>query len=189
MPGHIGFPAYCAMMAALPGTSAQLASKAGIKTKGAAEVMRRFWSLGLVYPGGIVGNPEQLSGGATKTVWHAGRGIPVSKRVKKIQPRAAHIMFASLVRALEQPRTTKELAQIVGVGLVTMQARVKALRDAGLVHIPEWTRDAQGRAFARYEWGPGANVKKPPPLSSAEKWRRDKRNKARLLETVWRLAA
>ena len=171
MPGNLGFPAYCQALAALPASNAAIAKACGLTARGVCDLMRRFWQLGLVHPGS--------SGYRNCVIWHRGPGDAANSRVHgKKRPYANHILFASMMRALESARTAGQLGEDVGVSLLAAQTAIRHLRAAGLVYLSEWSITAHGRPVARYEIGKGQDVPKPPPQGNRLKWQRYTQRKA-----------
>jgi hypothetical protein len=166
LPGHLGFKAYCLAIAALPATGAQLAEATGLTARGATRLMRRLWQLRLVHPAG--------TGYRDAVIWQAGVGAAHhGKRLcGPLRPYANHILFASVLRALEEPLTAKALGEEVGISLLAAQTCIRHLRAAKLIYLSEWGRDSFGRHVARYELGKGKDAPKPRPQGNREKWAR-----------------
>jgi hypothetical protein len=179
MPGHIGFPAYCAALAALPGTAAEIGAATGFRPASVTAIMRRFWQLGLVTPAAI--------GYRKAVIWKYGVH-PAVESIRlggKARPYANHIVFASMIRALGDARTTRQLGEDVGVSLLSAQTAIRHLRNAGLVFRSEWGVCAFGRPVAMYELGKGKDVPKPQPQCNRVKWARyTQRKKFRAIETL-----
>jgi Mn-dependent DtxR family transcriptional regulator len=179
MPGHIGFPAYCKAIAALPGTSAEIADRCGFRPKSVTGLMRRFWQLGLVTPAGI--------GYRKAVIWKYGihPAVESIRMGGPIRPYANHILFAAMIRALGDARTARQLGEDVGVSLLSAQTAIRHLRAAGLVHLSEWGLCAFGRPVAMYELGKGRDVPKPAPQCNKVKWARyTQRKKFKAIETL-----
>lgn len=179
MPGHIGFPAYCAALAALPGTAAEIAAVIGFTPRGVTGMMRRFWQLGLVTPAGI--------GYRKAVIWKRGEH-PAVESIRmggKARPYANHILFAAMIRALGDARTARQLGEDVGVTLLSAQTAIRHLRAAGLVYLSEWGLCSFGRPVAMYELGKGRDVPKPPRQCNRVKWARYTQRKVhRAIETL-----
>jgi DNA-binding transcriptional regulator GbsR (MarR family) len=178
MPGRIGMSAYCLALAALPATAAEIAEASGFTRHGASDLMRSFWQLRLVTPTGI--------GYRDATIWSRGERAAYTKRVTgKGRPKANHIVFASMLRALEDACTTRELADKTGVSLCAAQTAIRHMRAAGIVYLAEWTPGSDSRPVARYEVGNKADVPKPAPQSNQFKWQLAQQRKAyRAIEGV-----
>ena len=77
----------------------------------------------------------------------------------------------SLLQAMQEaPTTIAELAQDIGYSVDVVQMRVRALRDAGVIHVAAWDRPKhKGTTVARWAFGPGVDVPRPKRQSKKAK--------------------
>lgn len=74
-------------------------------------------------------------------------------------------MYALLIKTLmTKPRCTRaDLVEVTGLHPLTVGDYVRALHDAGVIHIVDWLKDTMGRVRTEvYAWGPGEDVPRVP---------------------------
>lgn len=87
--------------------------------------------------------------------------------------------YAAVVEALVRGGgTVPELSEASGLALNTTRKFIRALRSRDLVRVILWKRDAWGRhTIAVWGWGWGADTKRPPSMTPAERSARHRRKK------------
>jgi biotin operon repressor len=73
-------------------------------------------------------------------------------------------LFAMAIEELMTgPTTAQTIADITGMGQVTVWHLIRALRKRGVVHIDSYEADSQGRQMVRvFALGHGEDAKRPP---------------------------
>ena len=157
-------------MAALPGTGAQVAEKAGLTEWGAKMLLRQLWDLRIVHPGAVTESGPHANPTA---VWMVGDGDRAhGLRVKKHKPKLNHIAFAVLWRCLEDGATKVEVIQSSGLQHNTVRRTLDALHKCGAIRVSAWEKDSMGRSVIPV-WvaGAGKDAKKPKRRTESERWR------------------
>jgi hypothetical protein len=173
-----GFADYARLMQSLPGTANQIAKRTGMGDSGVRRLVRAFWTLGLVHPGG------KKAAGAMhpcEAIWMPGDGPPAEGlRVQcPLRPRPQHIAFKYLWNALCDGATKHELRDLTGLSEPAIRHAMRAID----VRIVEYEFDSRGRPVAVWQAGKGPNKPRPVLLSEGGKWRRYQQRKA------WRVLA
>ena len=70
-----------------------------------------------------------------------------------------------------EPKTKQELAKLTGRSFETLTRLFKKIHGTG-IHIAGWQRGTSGEPAAMWILGPGEDVPRPGPMSSAEKNKR-----------------
>lgn len=163
-----GFAEYARLMMALPATANQIAARTGMGDGGVRRLLRKFWWLKLVHPGG-----KRQAGcrHPVEAVWMEGEGPAVQglRLAAPLRASAQHIAWAVMWRALKDGATKLELQELSGVTGVSVRRAICAL--GSLVHVAEYERDALGRPFPVWKIGRKKSMQKPKPPTHAEKWR------------------
>jgi hypothetical protein len=167
------FEDYARVIAALPGTGAEVAERSGLTEWGAKMLLRQFWDLRMVHPGGVT---ETGPRAAHTAVWQIGDGERApGLRVKKHKPKLNHYSFAVLWRCLEDGATKTEAIEASGLNHNTVRRTLEALHTGGAIRVSAWEKDSMGRSVIPV-WiaGAGKDAKKPKPKSAneSERWRR-----------------
>lgn len=156
---RLGMAGYVPLLAAMPGTIVEIGERTGVCQTTAYKLVREFHRLGIVHRSGLV--PGKLRS-TPRPIWSSGPGVDVpvkrERRARVVRPQV--IAFASVIKALAEPRTIAELSDETGVCRGVISAIVKALRARRLSHVGEWER-RHGCPIARHVWGRGGDARRP----------------------------
>ncbi len=162
MPGKNGIKGYCKAMAALPGTSSEIAARIGTSKSGTALLMRRLAAVGLVRSETY----KTARNGRPAVVW----AVDGQHEAPKAKPGVTHIMFGEMVRSMHRGASTFDIAEYSGCHYQVAQYVVREAHRLGLCHIAEWTRSGVNYQPV-YEWGKGTDAPKPLAMTPHEKYR------------------
>lgn len=74
----------------------------------------------------------------------------------------AALFAMTMEELMHGPTTAQTIAEITGMGLVTVWHLIRALRKRGVVHIGSYEADSQGRQTVRvFALGSGTDAKRP----------------------------
>lgn len=170
---RIGFDGYVRMLAATiePRTAQQIAEATGCSTCTVWPAMAYCARSGIV---GAVSWHRPVPKARMAPTWRLGADHspdPDRRRESRAKPRAPLLMLVALLQAArEEPMTVAEFAQDLRYSVDTLQMRVRALHEAGLLHIAAWDRPKlKGTSVARYAFGPGVDRPRPPRAGKAHK--------------------
>jgi biotin operon repressor len=90
----------------------------------------------------------------------------------------AALFAMAMEEFMHGPTTAQTIADITGMGQVTVWHLIRALRKRGVVHIDSYEADTQGRQMVRvFALGQGEDAKRPPTkrneLTRAARQRRE----------------
>jgi hypothetical protein len=180
----MSYAAYTRLLISTPGTAEEIAERMGLDRTSTARLLSSFYRLGLCYPGGV----RRVKIHANKTaVWMMGSSEPAEGvRVKPAgKVKAQHIAFANLWRSLEGGATAHGMAHEAGAANSSAYKVLGVLREASMVHIFDWEKDAMGRHVAVWLLGPGRDKLKPRKLSRERTKAYRDRLRIRMLASVW----
>ena len=154
------FKDYAKVMNALPGTGEQIAERCGMSLDGARGILRKFWTIRLVHPEGLVKHPKN---GAKTAVWVAGPGdMAHGLIVKKDRPGINHVAFGMMWTMLQSGATKNEIVEQTGIAYLGVGSFINDLHADGKVYISTWQKDALNRwSQAVWTLGEGKDAKKP----------------------------
>lgn len=98
--------------------------------------------------------------------------------VTQCMPREKLAEFIEIAQILrEHPMTVLDLHDMLGKRVSSrLHQAIKAMHDAGLIYVQEWTRDStQGPWAAVWAWGTGRDIRKPRRQTHNEITRRNNR--------------
>lgn len=179
---HLGMRDYATILAAvarIPSSAARLASHQSASVLSLRRILGMFHALGLVHIHGFVNE----SRGTPSAVYAAGPGVDAvmpptrdglpSKALKavsrRVPLRSNVIAFASVVRALEQGLTIREMVDETGQNDGALRRLVRYMHEAGMVHICEWQRSSTGYPAAVYRLGRRVDARYPRPMTVQER--------------------
>jgi hypothetical protein len=157
------------VMLALPGSAAEVAERVNMTQRGTTILLRRLASLKLVHIGAIRPTGPRAHPVA---VWHEGEGTDnlLTRVGPPMRPRAQHIAFASVWRALQDGATVRQVVEETGVAQVSVYRILWALGSRA--KIGGWEKDAQGRAVKAWCVSVPTNAPRPAKLTPGQKWDR-----------------
>ena len=171
-----GAGVYFRIMAALPGTTSELAVALDMQRDNVLDILRRLHGHKLLR---IEGWRPPMTGGNTCEVWGIGPGpdapIPAGRRLRPRAPcsfRTGTFNFVLLWRALEDGHTVRSLWELLGLHRVAIYAWLGDAKKLGLVHISGWEQQPQGPAVRIYKLGNKRDATYPKPAGKVEANRR-----------------
>ena len=153
---RMGLDGYLAVLAVMPGTVQQLAERCGFAVSGVRRLVRELRMLGVVFACGTA--PAALRG-QPRRVWHFGVQSSNARRAGAA-PRPQVIAFASVITAMQCPKSVSELREETGMSHAAIRKIIAGLRAAGLSHISEWEQ-RQGCPIALHMLGSRPDAKRP----------------------------
>ena len=209
--GRMGLQAYARILASLrdtPGTAWDLAERFNRGRQRMGETLWRLERGGFVHVSDWVPNlrgrgmliPRFVFGPGTSAPYP----VPLRRKTHGVglvlsDPRPELVGFMSILRAMEQPVSRAELREATGYSHHRLSELLRCMRALGLVHVAGWNTERIGNPAQLFQFGAGADVRKPRPKSRAEIGRdfRARKNAAaaqRMLllpanSTEWRAAA
>jgi hypothetical protein len=170
---RLGFDGYARMLAATiePRTAQQIAEHVGCSLHTVWPAMAYCARAGIV---GAVGWHRPAPKSRMVPTWRLGADQtpdPDQRRESRAKPRGPLLLLVALLQAArEEPMTVRELAKDLRYSVCVLQMRVRALHEAGLLHIAAWDRPLlKGTSVARYAFGPGVDRPRPKRLGKAHK--------------------
>ena len=162
------WPFYIAVLGCLatgPATAAEIGAKIGSQSLSVRSTLRRMSALRLVHVESIVAGPRN----ALTMRWAIGAApARAAATCAPLQPRAELISLASLLRALNEPLSAAQLADVTGTSKGHLYRTLPLLKAAGLTRIAEWhVRLHGGPPVALYARGTGPDATRPAPLPRA----------------------
>ncbi|HET8704693.1 MAG TPA: hypothetical protein VFM46_00215, partial [Pseudomonadales bacterium] len=139
-----------------------------------------------IFAGGVGENsapPKTREGLETKSIW--GKGI-------RIRPSANLILFADLIRGLDEGGTIAELTKRTGGNPATVGRFVNYAKAIGLAHIGAWDHPHSGYPARVFMLGAKRNMPRPKALTPNEKALRQyhaRQAKKRQIDIVMALTA
>lgn len=184
-----GIGAYFKIVAAMPGTTSDVASAAELKRDNALDIMRRLHVHGLIR---VLNWQAPIAGGNICEVWGLGPGadcpLPIGRRLrprKRTPFRSGAYQFVQLWRALEDGMTVRDLNELLGLHKVAIYEWMKQAKKLKLVHVGGWERQSQGPAIRIYKLGNKRDADYPAPVGKVEVNRRHwAKRTARLRQSV-----
>lgn len=179
-----------------PATVNGIAKRHGLNRQSVGCVIRRMRDLGVVHVGAW-----RIEGAARipAAVLHYGPGTDAPppfkadgtrydysrKRSQRLKVRPELLTFCNLVKALEEPHSINQLAEIVGIGCHTAATRqlLNHMHAIGMVHVAEYERTAIAGKWTRlFAIGFGLpDAVKPKPMNAKElgkrRWQQTKSKK------------
>lgn len=166
--GWFSLTALVAIVAALPGSSDDVALRTGMPRPRVHKALRQLNGLRIVHKSGYEHRGVRKS---CAIVWGPGdkpdatlltldglerRDLQHTPR----RPSAQVIAFASMVRALDDPQTARSLCAATGMSKRSVYAFLKAMAAADLVHVAGWDRSGW-QWVPEYLIGKGRSMPKP----------------------------
>lgn len=180
-----GVPHLLRMLVCLPASSVEIARRIGSDEQ---VVSRWLWQCrlkGLVHCTHV----EHVRPHVFVRHWAMGPGVNAEspndsrRRGRSVKPVEAVVTFGLVWRALENPHTAPELAEVTGIDHRSVNKLLKQFREAKMAHISGWQPVAHSYAP---EWtrGHGQTARRPAPLPrkvvNARAWQRRKEKLAAL---------
>ena len=158
---RFGMAGYVRFLACLPGTPTDIGAKLGVNSRTAQKLMLELRILGLVAHQGF-----KHEGRAKSKVFALGCE---HRPDVKCTPRAQVIAFASVYKAMRNPKSVREIHEETGVYLSTIRRIIDALRTHRMCRIAEW-EPRHGCPIALHQiCGPlGKDCKRPEAMTRKE---------------------
>lgn len=164
-------------------TAPEVASMTGMSVHGTYRILRCFERLGVIRQCGIVPAGRQRF-----KLYELSDMKPNLTIKSRLSPQV--IGFVSIWRAMGEPVTYKQIAEITGYQHRQIQRITRTLHKKGLIHIASWDY-GRFNPIPEYVRGPGPNAPRPKPMGTSEVNRRYKQASAakKFQQIIFGLAA
>lgn len=185
-----GIVSYARVWVCLPCTTSEAAEKTGISRDWLQEMMKQMRFCEIIHRSGV---KESVKSKFPEAIHSAGSGVNkaylgrLSARPKKINSHA--VAFASIIRALYEPKTVAELINETGLASDTIYKVVKTLRAAKKAYVCSYDQ-RHGSPAQVFTLGERWDARRPEPMGMTEmnqgyNRRRRIREAAERVQSAW----